>query len=185
MKIHAAYTRPRDFIAGNGASAPDGPTVVTVSVTVLPGLTDVAERVQLTPWVVGDEQLTATGVASPPRPAIAISNRVDAPGAMVGVVDGVTDMLKSGRSNVAPTLVSAVGLNEQVPVPEHAPFQPSKPEPEAAVAVRLTVVPDGNANEHAVAGQSMPGGTLVTFPLPVPPIPMLIVGGPVKLPPMF
>ena len=158
MEIKAAYNGPRGCISGSGASAPDGPKVVTVRVTVLPGLTDAAERVQFTPWVVGDEQVTATGVENPPRPAIATSNRVDAPGAMVGVADGVTDMLKSGRSNVAPTPVSAVDLNEQAPVPEHAPFQPSKPEPEAAVAVRLTVVPDVNANEHAVAGQSMPGG---------------------------
>ena len=159
--------------------------MVTVSVTLLPGLTDAVESEQFTPRAIGDVQVTATGLVNPPRLAIATSNLVDAPGAMVGVVDGVTDMLKSGRSNVAPTPVSAVGLSEQVPMPEHGPFQPSKPEPEAAVAVRLTVVPDGNANEHAVAGQSMPVGTLVTRPLPVPPIPMLIVGGPVKLPPMF
>jgi len=84
----------------------------------------------------------------PPIPAIATSKRAEPPGVIVGVVDGVTDKLKSGRSNVAPTAVSAVGLNEHDPVPEQGPFQPSKPEPETGVAVRLTVVPEGNANEH-------------------------------------
>jgi hypothetical protein len=184
-ETHAAYNRPLPRNPGNGASAPDGPKVVTVSVTLLPGLTDAAESEQFTPWAVGDEQVTATGDVKPPSPAIATSNFADPPGAIVGVVDGVADKLKSGRSNVAPTVVSAVGLNVHVPVPEHGPPQPSKPEPEAAVAVRLTVVPDGNAKEHAVAGQSMPGGTLVTLPLPVPPIPRVIVGGPVNVPPML
>lgn len=38
-------------------------------------------------------------------------------------------------------LVLALMLNEQLPVPEQAPLQPLKVEPEAGVAVMLTLVP--------------------------------------------
>ena len=76
-------------------------------------------------------------------------------------------------------------MKEHEPVPEHGPLHPSKPEPEAADAVRLTVVPDGNTEEHCEDGQLMPAGVLVTVPAPFPPGVTLIVGGPVKEPPMF
>ena len=55
----------------------------------------------------------------------------------------------------------------QVPVPEQAPLQPLKIEPDAGVAARLTLVPEANVAEH-VAPQLMPAGALVTDPLPVP-----------------
>lgn len=55
----------------------------------------------------------------------------------------------------------------QVPVPEHAPLQPINMEFVPAVAVSVTMVPLAKFAEHVV-GQLMPGGLLVTVPLPFP-----------------
>jgi hypothetical protein len=52
------------------------------------------------------------------------------------------------------------------PVPEQAPVQPTKVEPVAAVAVKLTAVPTVNDSEH-VPGQAMPPPA--TEPVVVPP----------------
>src|SRR5258706_10304202 len=41
----------------------------------------------------------------------------------------------------APTLVAAFRVTVQVPVPEQAPLQPPKVDPEAGVAVSITLVP--------------------------------------------
>ncbi len=55
----------------------------------------------------------------------------------------------------------------QVPLPLQAPLQPVKVEPEAGVAVRVTVVPLGKDAEQ-VGPQLIPAGLLVTVPLPLP-----------------
>jgi hypothetical protein len=43
--------------------------------------------------------------------------------------------------NIAPTLVAAFIITMHEPVPLHAPLQPEKVEPEAAVAVSVTDAP--------------------------------------------
>ncbi len=58
-------------------------------------------------------------------------------------------------------------MTAHVPVPEQAPLQPMKVEPETAVAVSVIVVPWVTACEQ-VAPQLMPAGVLVTVPEPVP-----------------
>ena len=69
---------------------------------------------------------------------------------------------------VAETVVVALSVTVQVPVPEQPPpFQPVKVEPAAGAAVKVTAVPLANAAEH-VAPQAMPAGALVTVPVPVP-----------------
>ena len=68
---------------------------------------------------------------------------------------------------VAVTFAAAVIDTVQVPVPEQAPDQPAKVEPDAAVAVRVTLVPEANNAEH-VAPQPMPAGVDVTVPVPLP-----------------
>ena len=55
----------------------------------------------------------------------------------------------------------------QVPVPEQAPLQPAKVEPEFAAAVSVTSWPLLKLAEQTL-GQFMPAGLLLTAPLPVP-----------------
>jgi hypothetical protein len=55
----------------------------------------------------------------------------------------------------------------QVPVPEHAPLQPKKTEPDAGEAVKVTFVPCAKVAEHTLP-QLMPPVSLVTVPLPPP-----------------
>ena len=56
----------------------------------------------------------------------------------------------------------------QVPVPPHPPpLQPSKIEPDGAVAVNVTELPVGN-EALQVFPQLMPAGLLVTVPVPPP-----------------
>jgi hypothetical protein len=56
----------------------------------------------------------------------------------------------------------------QVPVPEQRPpDQPANVEPDAATAVNVTLVPARYPKEQFVP-QSIPTGTLVTLPVPVP-----------------
>ncbi len=56
----------------------------------------------------------------------------------------------------------------QVPAPSQAPLQPSNTEPSCGFATRLIVVPAGTSREQLAEGQSIPAGTLVTAPVPVP-----------------
>ena len=66
------------------------------------------------------------------------------------------------------TVVAALSVTVQVPVPEQPPpLQPVKVEPAAGAAVKVTAVPLANAAEH-VAPQEMPAGALVTVPVPAP-----------------
>ena len=70
--------------------------------------------------------------------------------------------------NVAVTVVAALKVTVQAPVPEQpAPLQPPKVAPAAGAAVSVTVVPLAKLAAQ-VAPQAMPAGELVTVPLPVP-----------------
>jgi hypothetical protein len=55
----------------------------------------------------------------------------------------------------------------QGPAPLQAPLQPAKVEPAAGEGVSVTGVPAAKSAVQA-APQSIPGGLLVTVPLPVP-----------------
>ena len=66
----------------------------------------------------------------------------------------------------AVAILSASIRTSQAPVPEHAFDHPAKVEPDAGVAVRVTVAPFATVAVH-VEPQSMPEGAEVTVPLPV------------------
>ena len=69
---------------------------------------------------------------------------------------------------VAVTVVAALKVTVQVPVPVHPPpLQPLKIEPAAGVAVSVTAVPPAKLAAQ-FAPQVIPAGELVTVPLPVP-----------------
>jgi|SRR5437762_12935494 len=71
-------------------------------------------------------------------------------------------------ANVAVTVVAALTVTVQVPVPaQPPPLQPLKMEPAAGAAVSVTEAPLANAAEH-VAPQETPAGALVTVPVPAP-----------------
>ncbi len=77
---------------------------------------------------------------------------------------GATD----ATPKVAVTEVAALSVTTQVlDVPVHPPLQPVYTEPEAAVAVRVTVDPIAKYAAH-VAPQLIPAGTEVTEPAPEP-----------------
>src|SRR5438132_4744088 len=70
--------------------------------------------------------------------------------------------------NVAVTVVAALRVTMQGPVPaQPPPVQPVKEEPAAGAAVRVTAVPLGKLAAQ-VAPQVIPTGALVTVPLPAP-----------------
>jgi hypothetical protein len=58
-------------------------------------------------------------------------------------------------------------VSGHVPVPEQPPDQPVNVDPGAATAVSVTEAPSSNCAEH-VEPQSIPDGTEVTVPDPVP-----------------
>ena len=71
-------------------------------------------------------------------------------------------------ANVAVTVVAALSVTVQVPVPEQPPpLQPEKVEPAAGVAVKVMAVPLANDAAHVVPHE-MPAGLLLTVPLPAP-----------------
>src|SRR5437870_1208879 len=81
---------------------------------------------------------------------------------------GVTVRVKVWSAKVAVTVVAALRVTVQVPLPEQPPpLQPLKVEPAVGVAVSVTAVPLVKLAEQ-VAPQVMPAGRLVTVPLPVP-----------------
>ena len=71
------------------------------------------------------------------------------------------------KLNVAVTVVAAVIVTTQVPVPLHGAPQPANVDPVAAAAVNVTAVPLAKFAVHVV-GHAIPAGALVTVPLPVP-----------------
>jgi hypothetical protein len=68
---------------------------------------------------------------------------------------------------VTESLLLALIVTEQDPVPEQAPPQPAKIDPAAGVAASFTDVPAGKFELH-VCPQLIPDGVLKTVPLPVP-----------------
>ena len=69
----------------------------------------------------------------------------------------------------ATTVVAAVIVTVQVPVPSHGPApQPANVPPFVGVAVKVTAVPLAKFAVHA-DGHEIPVGALVTVPVPVPP----------------
>src|SRR5438132_13901779 len=80
-------------------------------------------------------------------------------------VNWITPAETPKRAN---TVVLAVRVMVHVPVPvQPPPVHPSKVEPLAGVAVRVTCVPLSKEAEQ-VAPQLIPAGLEVTVPLPVP-----------------
>src|SRR4029453_5565357 len=78
----------------------------------------------------------------------------------------LTVSVKASRAKVAVTVVAALSVTVQVPVPEQPPpLQPVKLEPAVGVAVKVTAVPLAYAAEH-VAPQEIPAGLLVLLPVP-------------------
>ena len=69
--------------------------------------------------------------------------------------------------NVAVTLLAAVMLTVQLPVPVQAPLQPVKVLPVTGVAVSVTLAPLVKDALHVVP-QLIPAGALLTVPVPVP-----------------
>ena len=82
---------------------------------------------------------------------------------VIGVVQTVF------KANVAVTDAAAASeLIVHIPVPLHPdPLHPVKLEPDVAAAVSTTFVPYANDAEQ-VAPHEMPGGELVTVPVPAP-----------------
>jgi hypothetical protein len=70
-------------------------------------------------------------------------------------------------ANVAVTPIAIEVVTTQVPVPEQGAPQPVNVEPAAGVAVKVTCVPLLKLAEQ-VGPQLIPGGALVTVPVPVP-----------------
>jgi hypothetical protein len=72
-----------------------------------------------------------------------------------------------GPLNAAVTFRAALMVTTQLPVPVHAPDQPTKVEPALGVAVSVTTESVGNVLEQTEP-QEMPAGLLLTGPLPLP-----------------
>ena len=68
---------------------------------------------------------------------------------------------------MAVTDLAADMATVQVPVPVQAPDQPEKLLPDAATALRVTLVPETNEAVQAEP-QEIPVGVLLTVPEPVP-----------------
>jgi len=76
--------------------------------------------------------------------------------------------LKLCSAKVEVTVVAAVAVTMQGPVPLHPPpLQPTKVEPVAGIAVKVTTVPLEKLDEQVVP-HTMPSGVLVTLPFPRP-----------------
>ena len=72
--------------------------------------------------------------------------------------------------NVAFTIALSFSVSAHTCVPVHAPLHPENVDDASAVALIVTSVPIWYVAEHSTLPlpQLIPGGTLVTFPLPVP-----------------
>jgi hypothetical protein len=69
--------------------------------------------------------------------------------------------------NAAETVLAALSVTEQAPVPVQAPDQPAKVEEVSGAAVSVTMVPALYVAEQ-VDPQDIPAGEDVTVPAPVP-----------------
>jgi hypothetical protein len=69
-------------------------------------------------------------------------------------------------AKLALTVMAALIVTLQLPVPEQAPPQPKKLLPVLAVSVRVTEVLAGKFAEQEEVEQLIPAGLLVTVPLP-------------------
>src|SRR2546422_6535357 len=88
-----------------------------------------------------------------------------------------TVSVKFCTAKVAVTVVAALRVTVQVPVPEHPPpLQPVKVEPAAGAAVKVTAVQLAYVAAQ-VAPHEIPAGALVTVPVPAP----LLLTGSVKV----
>ena len=98
-----------------------------------------------------DAHVSCTVPVTPGPPVICSPKNAVPPGGVVAVVDppvGTVTMTPVGPLNVAVTVVAAVSVTVQVPVPSHGALQPVKVEPVAAVAVNVTCVPLAKFAEH-------------------------------------
>ena len=95
-------------------------------------------------------------------PIVSVESRVTLglPGA-----SGAVEVAAAARLNVAVTVVAAVTVRAQEPVPEQAPLQPANVEPAAGAAVRVNTVSRVTDSEQS-APQLMPRP--VTMPEPEP-----------------
>jgi len=75
--------------------------------------------------------------------------------------------LAGAAEKIAPTAASASRVRLHSAVPEHPPVHPVKVEPPLGFAVSVTDVPVAKLALH-VSPQLMPGGALVTVPVPLP-----------------
>lgn len=64
-------------------------------------------------------------------------------------------------------LAAVIDTTQVDAVPEQAPLHPVKPDPLAALAVKVTEAPEEKLALH-VEPQLMPAGLLTTVPLPAP-----------------
>ena len=70
-------------------------------------------------------------------------------------------------AKLAVTVAFVVSITVQAPIPEHAPPQPAKLDPDAASADNVTAEPLANCAEHEDPHET-PDGELVTTPAPLP-----------------
>jgi hypothetical protein len=71
------------------------------------------------------------------------------------------------ETKLAVTLPLAFTVTLHALIPEQLPPQSPKEYPLPGASVSVTAVPWGKLAEHALDGQLIPGGVLVTTPLPV------------------
>src|SRR5262245_27791616 len=134
-----------------------------------------AAAVSVTELPVGNEALQVFPQLMPP--GLLVTVPVPPPAFVTVRVEGTA-------LNVAVTDLFALITTTHVAVPLHPlPLQPPKVDPVAAVAVKVTVVPDTKGKLH-VAPQTIPAGLLVTVPTPAPAgvtVRVNVFGGAVKL----
>ena len=102
---------------------------------------------------------------------LTVADRLDGSTAATSGEVGGTGCEVGGAAceKLAETLSAALIVTVQVPMPPHAPPQPSKLKPLAGVSVRLTYVLIAKLADHEppLSTQLINGGELVTAPEPV------------------
>jgi hypothetical protein len=168
---HSAYRSPfveETFPADTGA------VVVTVRLPLAPGANELG-LIEHFGARAGDGCTAHAKETGSTNPFIGERLNVDVADCPADKVAGVSADAVTEKSggvselNVGVTVVSPFMVTVHVPEPEQpAPLQPPKLDPEAAEAVSVTAVPGKKNAAHELAGQSMPGGALVTLPVPLP-----------------